>query len=63
MSDWKLYRKTQTTKMRPYSPGEDLTGVSVDPGYEPKQGDMVASDGKTTWLVNQSYFAANYVQE
>ena len=61
--EWKIYRKTQTTRMRPYVPGEDLTHVSVDPGYTPQQGDMIASDGKTTWLMAESFFNENYVQE
>ena len=60
LSEWRAYRKTQTTQMRPYNPGEDLTSVSIDPGYTPKQGDMLASDGKTSWLINQNYFMENY---
>jgi hypothetical protein len=57
---WKPYRKTATTMMRPYVPSEDTSNISVDVGYTPKLGDMVASDGKTSWLINQSYFDTNY---
>ena len=57
------YRKKGTTPMRPYTPGEDLTGVSVEPGYSPKAGDMVAhdrSDVNSRWLVSREYFEQNY---
>jgi hypothetical protein len=56
----KLYRKRGLTNMRPYEPGEDLSQVSVDVGYTPKSGDMIATDGKTSWLINQTYFDTNY---
>ena len=57
---WKTYRKRGLTKMRPYEPNEDLSNVSVDVGYTPKVGDMIASDDKTSWLINSDYFKSNY---
>lgn len=64
--DWNTYYKTQPTEMRSYIPGEDLTGVSVEPGYTPKEGDMIARDPKkptSFWLVSEEFFEANYESE
>ena len=68
MQKWKRYnRKAIPAVMRPYEPGEDLTGVSV--GHEdrangsPKVGDMIARDPANEsdlWLVNADYFADKF---
>ena len=62
MPKWKLYRKTAITRIRSYEPGEDLNEVSIDKGYDPHPGDMIATDGRTTWLMNEDFFNANYVE-
>ena len=60
---WAKYRKQGVTEMRLYEPGEDLSRISVQPDYTPKQGDMVARDPAKPadqWLVNADYFKVNY---
>jgi hypothetical protein len=65
---WTKYRKSNTQELRPYIPGEDLTGVSIaqvdkEKG-SPKPGDMIARNGNDhndQWLVSKEYFATNYV--
>jgi len=68
MSEWNKYeRKALPAEMRPYQPGEDLTGVSVGDddrkNGSPKQGDMIARDPSNhddKWLVNAEYFEAKF---
>lgn len=65
-SEFRPYVKKSTSVvlMRPYVPGEDLTNISVQPGYEPKYGDWIArndSDPNDQWLVSEEYFKENYV--
>jgi hypothetical protein len=69
---WKLYRKKMTQKMRPYTPGELMDGISVSAhdlaAGSPKLGDMIAHDTtcpSDQWLVSQEFFTSNYeeVQE
>jgi hypothetical protein len=64
---WKLYRRKSVIELRPYVPGEDLTGVSVSAADKlkgsPKEGDMIArahSDYADNWLVSEAFFQANY---
>lgn len=61
---FKSYVKKGYTQMRPYIPGEDLSGVSVsDEDKPPKLGDMIArnvSNHKDSWLVAKEYFEAHY---
>lgn len=60
---FKPFRKKGITEMRPYVPGEDLTGVSVSEQDTPKEGDMIARNGANhadQWLVAKEYFDANY---
>jgi len=62
---FKAYRKKGVTEMRPYVPGEDLTGVSVSQQDSPKAGDMIARNEKNhsdQWLVDAKYFADHYEQ-
>ena len=61
------YRRTQIAEMRPYVPGEDLTGVSISQQDElagsPKIGDMIARNPANhldQWLVANAYFLANF---
>lgn len=69
MNDWNKYeRKAALAEMRPYQPGEDLTGVSVGDDDRkskgcPKVGDMIARDPSNhadKWLVNAEYFEAKF---
>ena len=49
--------------MRPYEPGEDLTGVSVAPEDVPATGGMIAvnpNDPKDQWYVSEAFFKENY---
>jgi len=71
MSEFKLYKRKPTfIAMRPWSPGEDLEGVSIscadrDAGC-PMDGDMIAMDPDEPtdlWLVNSDFFSRNYETE
>lgn len=60
---WKLYRKTATTEMRPYVPGEDITGISVSEQDSLEEGGMIARNPKNhadQWYVAKQYFQDNY---
>ena len=57
---WQTYRRVGTVKARPLAPGDDLAQVSVDVGYTPKLGDMIATDDKTQWLIQRAYFEKHY---
>ena len=58
---WHKYRKTATQEMRDYIPGEDLTGVSVAPGENPKEGGKIARDKQgSQWYVSPEFMAENY---
>lgn len=57
------YRKKGTTPMRPYEPGEDLTGVSVSETDTPEAGGMIAHNEKNPddqWYIAKQYFQDNY---
>lgn len=57
------YRRKGATPMRPYVPGEDLTGVSVNEEDAPGPGGMIAmnpSNPKDRWYVAKDYFEAHY---
>jgi hypothetical protein len=66
MSEFKNYRKKQVQPLRPYVPGEDVTGVSISAADlangSPKEGDMIAQ-GKNPndrWLAAKEFFEDNY---
>lgn len=69
MSEFKQYRRNGVAEMRPYVPGEDLTGISVS-GVDivfgmgmPREGAMIArnpKDHKDQWLVAGKYFRENF---
>jgi len=55
-------------EMRPYQPGEKLTGISISEADRlagsPKAGDMIARNPKNhadQWLVAAQYFKDNFV--
>ena len=66
MSEFKLYRKKQLQAMRPYVPGEDMTGISVsapDKALPALDGGMIAQSATNPddkWYVAAKFFADNY---
>ena len=63
MREFKNYRKTILQPMRPYIPGEDLTGISVNPKDTPEEGGMIAmnpTNSADMWYVTKQYFLDNY---
>jgi hypothetical protein len=68
MSEYKPYIRKGVSEMRPYVPGEDLTGVSISDAVKangsPKAGDMIARNPKNhedKWLVSEKYFSENLI--
>lgn len=63
MSEFKLYRRTGLSEMRPYVSGEDLTNVSVSPEDDPETDfGMIARNPKNhadQWYVAHQYFEDN----
>ncbi len=62
---FKNYRKKNVQPMRPYIPGEDLTGVSVSAEDTPEEGGMIAinpANPADMWYVAKDFFQANYVE-
>lgn len=61
--DWKNFRKKNLQEMRPYVPGEDLTGISVNKEDTPEEGGMIARNSANhadQWYVGKQFFADNY---
>ena len=62
-NDFKRYRRTGVSEMRPYVKGEDLAGVSVSEEYNPQEDmGMVARNPKNhsdKWYVPRKYFDEN----
>jgi hypothetical protein len=55
--------KTAVQEMRPYIPGEDLTGISVSPEDKPEFGGMIARNSENhadQWYVSKKFFRKNY---
>jgi hypothetical protein len=51
--------------MRPYIPGEDLTGISVNKEDIPELGGMIAENPKNPedrWYVAKKFFEDNYFE-
>lgn len=64
MQNYKLYRKKAAQLMRPYVPGEDLTGISVNKEDTPELGGMIAvnsANPEDKWYVGKQFFEDNYV--
>lgn len=58
-----MYRKKNLQAMRPYTPGEDLTGISVNKEDTPEIGGMIAvnkDNGEDRWYVAKKFFEDNY---
>lgn len=64
MTEFKRYRRTNVAEMRPYVPGEDLTGVSVsDVDFPEEDHGMIARNPKNhrdQWYVARQYFEDNF---
>jgi hypothetical protein len=64
VSEYKEYRKKNTQSMRPYIPGEDLTGISVSQEDTPEEGGMIAvnsANANDKWYVAKKFFEENYI--
>ena len=60
---WKKYRKSALQEMRPYVPGEDLSGVSVSAEDTPEAGGMIARNDDNhadQWYVAKDFFEKKY---
>ena len=63
ITTYKMYRKKALQPMRPYIPGEPLTGVSVSPEDTPEPGGMIAinpANLQDKWYVAKEFFEKNY---
>ena len=59
----RYYRKKALQPMRPYFPGEDLKGISVNSEDTPEIGGMIAfnpMNPKDQWYIAKKYFEENY---
>lgn len=67
--EFKNYRKTGVQLMRPYVPGEDMTGISIseaDKALPTLEGGMIAVNPRNEedkWYVAKDFFEANYELE
>jgi len=64
---FRQYRRKQIAELRPYIPGEEMSGISISAedrnAGSPKAGDMIARNPKNhadQWLVAAKYFADNF---
>ena len=64
---FRQYRRKQIAELRPYIPGEEVSGISISAedrnAGSPKAGDMMARNPKNhadQWLVAAKYFADNF---
>jgi len=61
---WQLYeRLSNPSQLRPYVPGEDLSGMSVNDEDTPEEGGMIARNSdshKDQWYMGKAYFEANF---
>jgi hypothetical protein len=64
---FKHYRRKQIAELRPYIPGESMSGISIGDADRaagsPKAGDMIArnpNNHNDQWLVAAQYFADNF---
>ncbi|MBI2240283.1 MAG: hypothetical protein HYU59_05705 [Magnetospirillum gryphiswaldense] len=63
MREFKNYRKKNVQPMRPYVPGEDLSGISISAEDTPELGGMIAMNPANTsdkWYVARTFFENNY---
>ena len=63
MKNFKEFRKKNTQMMRPYIPGENLSGVSVSSEDTPETGGMIAinpNNESDKWYIAKKFFEENY---
>ena len=64
MSEFKKYKRTNIAEMRPYVPGEDLSGIGVREGINPDEDQgYIARDPynhEDKWYVTRSQFNKNF---
>lgn len=63
MDEFKSYKRSGHAEMRPYIPGEDLSGVSVSGEDTPSEGGMIArnpANHADQWYVAAAYFKKNF---
>jgi len=63
MTAFRNYRKKNVQPMRPYVPGEDLTGVSISPEDTLEEGGMIAQNPENPddkWYIAKTFFLENY---
>ena len=63
MTEFKNYLKKTPQPLRPYVPGEDLSGISVNKEDTPEAGGMIArnpENAEDQWYVSKAFFEANY---
>jgi hypothetical protein len=61
---FKNYIKNTVQPMRPYIPGEDMSGISVSPIDFPELGGMIAVNPMNPddqWYVSKEFFEFNYI--
>ena len=60
---WQPHYKTAVQWLRPYIPGEDMTGISVQDGDTPEEGGWIGMNPhniKDRWYVSKEYYEINY---
>ena len=64
---WAVYRRRIIDiEMRPYVPGEQMTGIAVRDGDALEEGGMIArnsQDHTDQWYVGKAYFQRTFMQE
>lgn len=63
MEQLRNYRKKSVQPMRPYVPGEDMTGVSLNGKDTLELGGMIAvspTNSTDRWYVSKAFFETNY---
>lgn len=60
----KNYTKPAVQPMRPYVPGEDMTGISVSVEDTPELGGMIAigADNGAKWYISKEFFNSSYIE-
>lgn len=60
---WKKYRRKGVAEIRPYEPGEDLGGISVNKEDTPELGGMIARNPDNhadQWYIAKAYFEKHF---
>ncbi len=66
VEDYKnYYNKKNVQPLRPYVPGEDMSGIYVNPVDTVEEGGMIAClsyNPVAKWYITREFFEANYVE-